>query len=484
MRSLRRRLLLVLGVGILLLTGGGSLVLTGIVRDALEGAFDEGLRARAREVEATLVLELAPEQRRRITQLGAALSGRLAGDGHAAEREAARAELATLAREGIHVRYRGGLAAADGEWIRVRRALGGSSPDPLLLEAGADPGASGRMLEVRSGRLAFDSQDWNRVWRTMFPDAATDVTPRATIAVARDASGLEASLAAIRAGLFTGSVLLALLAALLAWFATGRVLAPLEAVSARVRSLDAEALGERLPLEGVPVELQPVVGELNGALARLEGAFERERRLTGELAHELRTPIAELQTITDVARRWPDDVEIQQRCIRQGHDIARHMARVVNALLRVARAESGELELARAPLALRAVIDAAWARLAATTDERAQSLANAAPAELAVASDGEVLDAIVTNLLQNAAAHAPRGSTVRSAARTEGEAVHLVITNPREQGAAEDAPPDGLGLPLVAQLARALGLEFRTATGTQGFEATLVFPGRAADPAP
>ena len=471
MISLRRRMLLVLGLGILLLTGGGALVLTGVVRDAMEGAFDETLEARAREVESRLVLELLPEQRHRITQLGAALSGRLAADGMEAERAAARAEFEDLAKEGIRLRYREGPVRED-ERIRIEATDG-----TVLAEAGTLPDGLRREVTVDSGRLAFAEPAWNRVWDRILPD--DQVTPRARVTVARDASALASSLATIRAGLFGGSVLLALLAALLAWFATARVLAPLGAVGRRVQSLDAGALDERIDAEGVPVELRPVVGELNGALARLESAFDRERRLTGELAHELRTPIAELQTITDVARRWPDDAEIQERCIRQGHDIARHMARVVNALLRVARAESGELALSANELALHDVIDAAWARLAATTDEREQQLANQTAATVTVASDSEVLDAIVTNLLQNAAEHAPRGSTVRTRVEQAAETVRLTITNPRDPSEPADATPEGLGLPLVSQLTRALGLGFETARTDDGFEATLVFPASA-----
>ncbi len=477
MKSIRRRLLLVLGLGILLLTGGGSYVLTGVVRDALEGAFDEALQARAREVESSVVLELDPDHRRRITQLGAALSGRLAAEGREPEREAARAELAALAAKGLHLRVLDTLRPGDGEWIRIEGADGAP-----LAEAGAMPAEARRDVTIESTSSRFATEAWTRVWNRILPDDS-GIAPRARITVVRDARELEQSLAAIRNGLFAGSVLLALAAALLAWLASGRVLAPLDAVGTRVQALDAGALDQRLPTEGVPAELAPIVGELNAALDRIELAFERERRLTGELAHELRTPIAELQTITDVARRWPDDADIQARCIRQGHDIARHMARVVNALLRVARAESGELELATAPLALREVIDAAWARLATTTDERAQSLANQAPATVSVASDGEVLDAILTNLLQNAAAHAPRGSTVRTHARTgQGGSVELVIANPRPADAIDDVPPEGLGLPLVAQLARALDITFTTGTTDDGFEALLRFPPRATPP--
>lgn len=480
MRSLRRRLLVVLGLGILLLTVGGALAATASVRDALEAGFDEQLAARAREVAAGLELELVPEARHRITQLGAALTGRLAAADQAEARARARRELAELARTGIRIRVAAPPARLEGEGEALRIETG----DGTVLHASA-PLAAGlptRRLTYRTDAIRFASPAWNAAWQRIAGEDDS-LSPRARIVVVRDASALETTLARLRTGLIAGGVLLALAAALLAWFATGRVLAPLTDVRRRVEVLDPGSLDRPLPMEGVPTELAPVVTTLNETLGRLGAAFDRERRLTGELAHELRTPIAELQTITDLASRWPDDADIQAHCVRQGEAIARHMARVVNALLRVARAESGEVALERTRLPLHDLVAAAWSRLETTTRAREQTLANDAPPELAVHADGEVLDTIVTNLLQNAATHAPRGSTVSTRAAADATTVRLTIANPQIAPAPEGAEHEGLGLPLVATLSRALGLQFSVKSSEAGFEATLAFPRRPTEDA-
>jgi signal transduction histidine kinase len=80
--------------------------------------------------------------------------------------------------------------------------------------------------------------------------------------------------------------------AVIAWFAVRRGLAPLTAVVRGARGIDMNSLDQRLPLDGVPAEIKPLVESVNEALSRLDAAAARMRRYTANAAHELRTPLA------------------------------------------------------------------------------------------------------------------------------------------------------------------------------------------------
>jgi len=80
-----------------------------------------------------------------------------------------------------------------------------------------------------------------------------------------------------------------------------RELVPLDALAEQASHINADSLAMRFPISPLPGELIPISTRLNDLLARLELSFERERRFSADLAHELRTPIAELRTLAEVA---------------------------------------------------------------------------------------------------------------------------------------------------------------------------------------
>ena len=84
-----------------------------------------------------------------------------------------------------------------------------------------------------------------------------------------------------------------------------------------------------------------MVDQLNELLARLETAFRRERQLTSDIAHELKTPIAELRNLCEVGARWPDDPVTARKFFEDAWTIALQMERVVVHLLALARYDEG-----------------------------------------------------------------------------------------------------------------------------------------------
>jgi signal transduction histidine kinase len=143
------------------------------------------------------------------------------------------------------------------------------------------------------------------------------------VAVAVDITHHEHFMASFRAPLWLFVAVAAALAGLLGWVAVRRGLAPLQAIRQGAAGVTASRLDYRLASDAVPAELAALAQTLNEMLARLEDSFKRLTDFSSDLAHELRTPISNLMTETQVAltprpqrRRVPRRAGLQRRGIR------------------------------------------------------------------------------------------------------------------------------------------------------------------------
>lgn len=125
--------------------------------------------------------------------------------------------------------------------------------------------------------------------------------------------------------------------ALLIWFGVGAGLRPLQQLKQEVKQRTANRL-EPVAMAGVPEEVVPLVKALNDLFARLEDAFEGERRFTADAAHELRTPLAALKIQAQVALRSKDETERNAALENVLHGVDR-ATRLVEQLLALARVD-------------------------------------------------------------------------------------------------------------------------------------------------
>lgn len=184
-----------------------------------------------------------------------------------------------------------------------------------------------------------------------------------------------------------------------------RGLAPLRAASAAAALVDPSRAGVRLPDHGLPVELRPLVERVNAALDRLEDGIAAQRRFVGDAAHALRTPLAVLTARLDTLSGLP-----QAEALRADVD---RMTRLVAQMLGIARLDGVPLDVS-APVDLRAVAVEAISALAPLAIRQGVELALAEPARPAAGLRGNhpALILALTNLIENALAHAPGGSVV------------------------------------------------------------------------
>ena len=312
---------------------------------------------------------------------------------------------------------------------------------------------------------------------------------------ARPRAELDGTLAALRDAAWLAGGLLVLLVLVVVWVGVQRGLLPIRKLETQVSRIGASSLASRIPAEGLPAELQTMAGKLNELLARLEEAFLRERRMTANVAHELRNPIAELRNATDVALRWPDDESLCRQAIETAQSVSIRMGDLILGLLRLARISNGEAELQPEPVELRELVEQVWAGCETEAHERRLCFEHRTPGGLVLRTDRALLTSALSNLVENAVHHSTAGSIIVCEGSTSnGESVSWTLQNSTDSLEGPDAPRltepfwqkdaarsdpghSGLGLTLVSSIARSLGmtLEFQI---DDGFRVTLSGPSR------
>jgi len=272
-------------------------------------------------------------------------------------------------------------------------------------------------------------------------------------------------------------------------------LRPLTELAREVRKLGAESLDRTVELSEQPAELRDIVDQLNALLARLDAAFRRERHLSSALAHELRTPLSELQNLAEVVLEWPEDREAVTRYFSDVHAIGEQMQRVVSQLLQLARAEEGLGTHAETPVDLEEAVRSSWSRCRRQVGQPGATLdcVQVDEGPVVVTTDPDQLSMILANLFSNALAYRTVGTAVTCSFDREPDGTTLRISNETDQLEQEDLDVMfdrfwrkdpartgtlnvGLGLTLVRSLAERLGIGLSTSLRKSTvFEVELVF---------
>ena len=211
------------------------------------------------------------------------------------------------------------------------------------------------------------------------------------------------------------------------WIAR-RSLAPLSRLADRSQRITADELHERLPVEGVSLELDQLASAFNDTFARLEASFDQLKRFTADVSHELRTPLTALRTVGEVALRGSHDAEGYREVIGSMLEEVDRLTRLTDELLTLARADAGEAKLRKEPVDLGALAREVAGHLSVLAEEKVQRLeVEAAP--VAVQGDRTVLRQALVNLAVNAIKYSPERTRVRIEAGRRGEAAFLEVTD-------------------------------------------------------
>ncbi|QGZ40944.1 signal transduction histidine kinase [Pseudoduganella flava] len=270
-----------------------------------------------------------------------------------------------------------------------------------------------------------------------------------------------------------------------------RPLADIESALRRRRDFDLAPL----PLRDLPLELHPLVRSFNHVLQQLDAAIGTERRFIGDAVHELRTPLAALQAQADVALHaaTPADKDAALHTLQA---VARRSARLAEQLLDVARLDAGAAVDRGKPLDL-AVLAMHVAREQQFHASRRGCTIDLDTAAAPIAGDMDEVATLLRNLVDNAVRFAGAGGRVLVRCGTAADHVYLSVADDgpgvpaAEQEAifqrfyrragtdgANDGRGSGIGLSLVAAIARLHGARIVTGTGLagRGFAVSVAFP--------
>ncbi|WP_405062224.1 HAMP domain-containing histidine kinase [Kribbella sp. NBC_01505] len=192
------------------------------------------------------------------------------------------------------------------------------------------------------------------------------------------------------------------------WFLAGRMLRPLQEITAAAQRASTGALDHRIGLTGIRDEFTDLSDTFDAMLDRLQASFEQYRRFAANASHELRTPHAVMKTMLDVAQADPAHQDVPELVKRLAETNQRGID-IVEALLSLAALNNREVELD--PIDLSLIVRTALPVLA--SEARAAGIAvETVLAESVVEGNEILLHQLVTNLVQNGIRHnvGPGGS--------------------------------------------------------------------------
>jgi heavy metal sensor kinase len=220
-----------------------------------------------------------------------------------------------------------------------------------------------------------------------------------------------------------------------AWFLAGRALAPVQRINETARRMSEGELGARIAVERTDTELGQVASALNLAFDRLRASAERQRQFTADASHELRTPVATMMAELEWALLHDRPALDYRESLETCHRAGTRMQSLVEGLLMLARADSGELPVRQAPVRLDALVEQTVAQLRPLAQRRAVAFRVSTP-PLTVAGDSDRLRELLSNLLFNAIAYNRPNGVVLITAERQGDAAVLRV---RDTGIGIDA---------------------------------------------
>jgi len=449
--SLTRRILILCSGTILVVVGASAGVVWVMMRHTLFENLDETLRTEA-----------------------LALAGRLEADEgwiefeHAADGQEPSEPLVQIVDERGQVVY--SSPALTDRRLLAERVSGGAASDPpeWFTRPLVSGGALHRFLEMFVSARTEEEEANER---------AVGEAPGAWVLVARPLAPVEQTLGQLGSVLAI-SVGVAAVAALLGGMVVARGgTRPVRILAERMGQVNPAHPELRLERARVPTELEPMVRTTETLLERVRGELDRQRQLTADVAHDLRTPVAGVRTLLEVCLQQERGAPEYVAAMEQAGEALRQLSRLLDDVLTLSRLDAGADEPVWEQVSLEEVLGAAATTVQPLATARGVTFQITPAPQAELRTDRGKLVKILSNLLCNAVEHSPAGEAVQLSVRPDVDTGGLEIAVadhgcgvPAElrgrifdrfvRGDAARAGGDGhhgLGLPIAAGLARLLG---------------------------
>jgi signal transduction histidine kinase len=451
MKSMRRQLTWWLVTTTILLVVAASAALYIYVRSALFKEFDAGLFAKAEGLSALFRIESDGQYDLDLTDqsLPEYLPGRrpeyfqIFMDGKVFEQSPSMKQ---------------GVLAISTDAIAQRRAWNLVLPD----------GRNGRAVGIKTTPMPEEKD------KAAVAKLGVKLQP-ALIVVTRSRTDIDRILNTLLSSLIVAALVLAVACFVAVQLIVYYGLRSVNHLARQASTIGPDTLNDRFQSDNLPKELVPISIRLNDLLERLDNAFRRQRRLNSDIAHELRTPIAELRTLTEVGLRWPD-AATAATYFRDANEIALKMESVIEVLLALARSQAQSISKTNEQVNLSDLIHKTLQSYEVEIDQKNLRLSCDISSEIVIYTDKSIFGRILQNLLSNAVKYTPENGVIGIVAELSAEQCVLRIWNTNESITAEDIPHlcesfwrkdssrcdrshVGLGLTLVSEYAQHLKMK-------------------------
>jgi two-component system OmpR family sensor kinase len=231
------------------------------------------------------------------------------------------------------------------------------------------------------------------------------------------------------------------IAGFVGWFLARHSLSPVMLMAERARRIGVENLGGRLPVANPRDELGRLAETFNELLGRLAGSFAQQRQFMADASHELRTPVATARTAAAVALQGEHRSEDYYReTLQIIEQQTSRLARVVDDMFTLARADAGNFPVQHAPLYLDELVGDTVRAARVLAASKQVTIACKVPEQAPITGDEDLLKRMVANLLDNAVKHAPAGSEVRIELAAQADGYVITVTD-AGSGVPEQARP-------------------------------------------
>ncbi len=275
------------------------------------------------------------------------------------------------------------------------------------------------------------------------------------------------------------------------WVVSRRMLGRIDQIRDGAEQIMAGDTSHRMPVSAKDDEFDRLSATLNRMLSEIEELMQTIRRVTNDIAHDLRSPLTRIRQQLEVVRNADDAATMREAAVDSVIEIDRMVA-TFNAMLTIAAVGSGTVPVDLEPVSLDEVLRDLEDLYRPMSDERAQAFSVERGHALSVRANRELLFRALANLTENAIKYAPPGGRVEVAARPRGTAVEVIVADngPGIPEADRDRvlqpfvrldqsrsePGNGLGLALVAAVGKLHRAALVLADNGPGLRVSLVLP--------
>ena len=274
------------------------------------------------------------------------------------------------------------------------------------------------------GTVMNSSMQPIRLYSTMLTDKHHVV---GVVQIGQSLAKLNANLQNILIGLLIVTPFALLLSAFGSYWLAGRAFRPIHRLALTAREIGAKDLSQRVPVPQPEDEVRELSVIFNQMIGRLEHAFAQQRRFVADASHELRTPVAVIRSMTELAVSQPSDAEDTLLVLHEVNSESERLGRLISDLLALARADEGQVKLDFEPVRLDLLTADVVSSLEVLAGERKVVLRTADLNPATVLGDAARLIQIIMSLVDNALTYTNAGGTVTLSVKATVSDAYLIV---------------------------------------------------------